>query len=136
MLDTDLAVVAKERPGHELAVAAELIGDVRGKRALILDDMVVTGRTLAAAADALHAAGAAEVRVCATHAAVTSEGLETLARSSLAEIVVTDTVALDQVQLPANVTVLGVSDLLAETIRAVFEGRSVSAIFAGQNELF
>jgi ribose-phosphate pyrophosphokinase len=136
MLDTDLAVVAKERPGHELAVAAELIGDVRGKRALILDDMVVTGRTLAASADALHAAGAAEVRVCATHAAVTSEGLETLARSSLAEIVVTDTVALDRVQLPTNVTVLGVSDLLAETIRAVFEGRSVSAIFAGQNEPF
>lgn len=136
VLGADLAIVAKVRPTHEVAIAAEVIGDVEGKIALLGDDMIVTGRTLAAAADALRRSGAADVHAFATHALFDASGLEELGRSDLSEIVVTDTVALDRAALPPNLKVITVSSLLAETIRNVFEERSVSAIFAGENELF
>ena len=136
MLDATLAIVTKVRPGHEQAVAAEVIGDVRGKRVVIGDDMIVSGGTLAAAATALLEAGAQDVRAFATHALLTPDAPDILARAPLAEIAVTDTVALDGVALPPHLVVVTVAGLLADTIRAVFESRSVSAVFAGENELF
>jgi ribose-phosphate pyrophosphokinase len=136
MLDADLAVVAKVRPAHEVAVAVEVIGDVEGKIALVGDDMIVTGGTLAAAAGALRQSGARDVRAFVTHGLFDADGLERLGRSDLSEIVVTDTVALNQEALPTNVKVISVAELLAGTIRNVFEERSVSATFAGENELF
>lgn len=136
MLKADFAIVTKVRPAHERAIVAEVIGDVRDKIALLGDDMVVTGGTLVAATDALLRAGAREVRAFATHALWTPGALEGLGRSQLAEIAVTDTVALDPKALPPNVHVLGVGDLLGDSIRNVFRDRSVSALFAGENELF
>ena len=136
MLGSGFAIVTKVRPEHERARAAEVIGDVRGKTAILGDDMIVTGGTIAAGAAALRAAGAADVRAFATHALFTPEGLEQLAASNLSEIVVTDTVALDPASLPDNVRVITVSDLLADSIRSVFAHGSVSGLFAGQNELF
>lgn len=136
MLEADFAIVTKVRPAHERAVAAEVIGDVEGKAALLGDDMIVTGGTLVAAADALYRNGATEVRAFATHALFAPDSLEALGRSNLSEIVVTDTVAIEDAALPANLKVITVADLLADTIRSVFSDRSVSAIFAGENELF
>ncbi len=136
MLNADFAIVTKVRPAHEVAVPAEVIGDVAGKIALVGDDMIVTGGTLAGAAAALRQSGAGEVHAYATHALFTPGGLDELARSELSEIVVTDTVALEGLTLPPMVKVITVSELLAQTIRNVFEERSVSAIFAGENELF
>jgi ribose-phosphate pyrophosphokinase len=136
MLDADFAVVTKVRPAHEVAVAAEVIGDVEGKVALVGDDMIVTGRTLVAAAEALRRAGAVEVLAFATHALFDGSSFEELGRAGIRELVVTDTVALEQSALPSNVSVVSVAALLAETIRNVFDERSVSAIFADENELF
>jgi ribose-phosphate pyrophosphokinase len=136
MLDADLAVANKTRPQHEVATVTEVIGDVRGKIALIGDDMIVTGGTILAASEALFAAGASEVRTFATHPLFTPRALAALAASEIAEIVVTDTVAIDASNQAQKLTVLSVSGLLAETIRNVFEDTSVSAIFAGENELF
>jgi ribose-phosphate pyrophosphokinase len=115
MLGADLAVANKTRPQHELATVTQVIGDVRDKVALIGDDMIVTGGTMLAASEALRAAGATEVRAFATHPLFTAQALDALAASEIAEIAVTDT---------------------ARTIRNVFEDTSVSAIFAGENELF
>jgi ribose-phosphate pyrophosphokinase len=134
MLDAGFAIVTKVRPQHERAVAAEVIGDVRGKHAVIGDDMIVSGGTLAAAAEALAAAGALDVRAFATHALFSEGARETLAAAPLEEIAVTDTVA--PAALPERTSVVSVADLLADTIRAVFLGTSVSALFAGENELF
>jgi ribose-phosphate pyrophosphokinase len=135
MLGADFALVTKTRPAHDLATAAEVVGDVRGKTVLLGDDMIVTGGTLVTAADALLAAGAVEIRAFATHGLFSEAALERLLASEIAEIAVTDSVAL-----PAGVrhelTILGVADVLAETIRNVASGRSVSAVFAGMNELF
>jgi ribose-phosphate pyrophosphokinase len=136
MLGSELAVADKTRPRPEVAAVTQVIGDVRGKIALIGDDMIVTGGTLLAATEALRAAGAQDVRAFATHPLFVPGALETLAASDLAEVAVTDTVAIDPPEHVAKLTVLTVSGLLAETIRHVFEDSSVSEIFAGENELF
>jgi ribose-phosphate pyrophosphokinase len=136
MLDASFAIVTKERPTHELAVAAEVIGEVRGKHAVVGDDMIVSGGTLAAAVVALLEAGAQDVRAFATHALFTPGAAETLGESGLDELVVTDTVALPGSLEPAGTRIVSVAGLLADTIRAVFQNTSVSALFAGENELF
>jgi ribose-phosphate pyrophosphokinase len=136
MLDAEFAVVTKVRPAHERAVAAEVIGDVDGKVALLGDDMIVTGGTLAAAAAALRRRGARDVRAFATHALFAPNAIELLEGSELSEIVVTDSVERERQTQPTKVKTLTIAELLADTVRNVFADRSVSAIFAGENELF
>jgi ribose-phosphate pyrophosphokinase len=98
--------------------------------------MIVTGGTLIAAADALKKAGAVSVHVFATHGHFAGNAMKKLAGADLAEIVVTDTVPIDPLNEPDTSTVLPISGLLAETILSVFTDSSVSAIFAGENQLF
>jgi ribose-phosphate pyrophosphokinase len=136
MLDADLAIMNKVRPEHDTAEVSEVIGRVRGKIAILSDDMIVTGGTLIAGAEALLAAGATEVYACATHGLFPGNAFEKIAASDLKTVTVTNTVPLDPVNRPANIDVLPVSRLLAETIMNVFGDESVSAIFAGENQLF
>jgi ribose-phosphate pyrophosphokinase len=135
MLDSDLAILNKTRPAHDVAAVTEVIGRVRGKIAVMSDDIVVTGNTLIAGAEALLEAGATEVYACATHGLFPGEALEKLASSRLREIAVTDTVPIP-LDRPDNIEVLRVGGLLAETIRNVFLGESVSGLFPGGNQLF
>jgi ribose-phosphate pyrophosphokinase len=136
MLDADLAIMNKTRPAHDVAAVTEVIGHVDGKIAVMTDDLIVTGGTLIAGSRALLEAGATEVYACATHGLFPDPALEKLGRSELVEVTVTDTVPMNPLKKPANVEVLPVSGLLAETIQNVFSGESVSAIFAGENQLF
>jgi ribose-phosphate pyrophosphokinase len=131
LLDCDVAIASKARPRPEVAEAGELIGDVRGKLAVIVDDMVVTGGTLLAATAALLDGGASEVLACATHALFVGDALEQLLAGELSELVVTDTVPLERGEAP-KLTVLSIAPLLAQTIENVFAGASVSELFAGQ----
>jgi ribose-phosphate pyrophosphokinase len=133
-LGADIALVTKTRPTHDVAEVAEVVGDVRGKAAVMGDDMIVTGGTLISATEALLAAGAREVHAFATHALFAGGALDRLQASELSEIAVTDTVRVPR-QGHSKLTVLSVADVLAETIANVFADRSVSAQFAGQ-ELF
>jgi len=136
MLDGDLAIMNKARPEHDTAEVTEVIGDVRGKVAILSDDMILTGGTLIAGAAALKAAGATEVYACATHGLFSGNAFERIADSELTRVTVTNTCAIDPIMRPANVDVLPVSGLLAETIMNIFADDSVSAIFAGENQLF
>jgi ribose-phosphate pyrophosphokinase len=136
MLEADLAIMNKTRPEHDVAAVTEVIGHVHGKVAVMTDDLIVTGGTLVAGAVALKAAGATEVYACATHGLFPDVAAEKLGASELTEITVTDTVPINPITKPANLQVLPVSGLLAETIQNVFSGESVSAIFAGENQLF
>ena len=136
MLEADLAIMNKVRPEHDTAEVTEVIGDVRGKIALLSDDMIVTGGTLIAGAMALREAGATEVYACATHGLFPGNAFEKIAASELTKVTVTDTVPIDPVNRPEKIDVLPVSGLLAETIMNVFGDESVSAIFAGENQLF
>ncbi len=136
MLEAELAILNKTRPEHDQAAVTEVIGDVGGKIAIMTDDMIVTGGTLIAGADALLEAGAREVYACATHGLFPGHAFEKLAASRITQITVTNTVPVDPINRPEKIDVLPVSGLLAETIMNVFADDSVSAIFAGENQLF
>jgi ribose-phosphate pyrophosphokinase len=136
MIDAEFAIMHKQRFSGDSVAVTEVTGKVRGKTAIIGDDVTTTGGTLIAGAEALMAHGAKEVYVFVTHALLSPDGLERLASAGLAGIVVTDTVPVDPMAKPDNMTVLTVAPLLAETIMNVFADDSVSAIFGGENQLF
>jgi ribose-phosphate pyrophosphokinase len=136
MIGGDLVVLNKERPDHNVARVSTVIGEVEGKVAVMTDDIVDTAGTLVAGAVALKEAGATKVFGCATHGLFNGPALERIAESEIDKLVVTDTVPVDPLTKPDNVEVLSVAGILAETIRNVFADDSVSAIFAGENQLF
>ena len=136
MIGGGLVVLNKERPGHNQAKVVGVIGDVDGKVAVMTDDIIDTAGTLCAGAEALREAGATRVIACATHALFNDPALARIGGSAFEKVVVTDTVPVDELSKPANIEVLSISGLLAETIQNVFSDDSVSAIFAGENQLF
>ena len=136
MIEADFAIMHKTRAAHDVVAVTEVTGRVRGKIAIIGDDITTTGGTLIAGAQALREHGATDVWVFVTHALISKEGLQKLNEAGFAGIVVTDTVPIDPITKPDNMTVLTVAPLLAETIMNVFADDSVSAIFGGENQLF
>jgi ribose-phosphate pyrophosphokinase len=136
MIGGDLVILNKVRPAHNVAKVTTVIGDVEGKVAVMTDDVVDTAGTLVAGAAALKDAGATKVYACATHGLFNGPALERIAGSEIDRLVVTDTVPVNPVTKPDNVEVLSIAGILAETIQNVFADDSVSAIFAGENQLF
>ena len=136
MLEADFAVMHKTRTAHDQVEMTEVTGRVKDKICIVGDDVTTTGGTLIQGAQALKKHGASEVWLSVTHALLNDDGLERLGQADVAGIVVTDTVPIDPIKKPANMTVLTVGPLLAETIMNVFEDDSVSAIFGGENQLF
>jgi len=114
----------------------EITGRVRGKKAILGDDVIMTGGTVLANVRALRDHGAEEVWVFATHGLFCDGAIAKFETPDIAGIVVTDTVPIDPLTKPDNMTVLPVAPLLAETIMNVFADDSVSAIFGGENQLF
>jgi ribose-phosphate pyrophosphokinase len=137
-LDAGVAYMSKTRPDHDVAEVTEVIGRerVRGKAAILSDDLIVTGTTLVSGARALLEAGATEVYACATHGLFPDDALQGLVESELIEVAVTDTVPQNPLATPDKIRVLTVSGLLADTVHNVFAGESVSEIFHGENQLF
>jgi ribose-phosphate pyrophosphokinase len=136
MIEGTFAIMHKTRPERDLAEVTEITGRVRDKIAILGDDVIMTGGTLLANVAALREHGVREVWVFATHGLFSGGALERFKDSDIAGIVVTDTVPIDPLNRPGNLTVLPVSGLLAETIMNVFADDSVSAIFGGENQLF
>ena len=138
MIEASFAIIHKTRPAQEQVEITEVTGRVRGKKAIIGDDSSMTGGTLIAGAKALREHGAEEVNVFVTHALFSDEGLDAIddPNSGISRLVVTDTVPLNALRQPKNMTVLSVSALLAEAIMNVFADESVSGIFGGENQLF
>jgi ribose-phosphate pyrophosphokinase len=136
MIGGDLVILNKVRPAHNEAKVKTVIGDVEGRIAVMTDDVIDTAGTLVAGAEALKEAGALKVYACATHGLFNGPALERIAGSKIDKLVVTDTVPIDVLTKPDNVEVLSVAGILAETIHNVFSEDSVSAIFAGENQLF
>ncbi len=138
MLDASLAIISKDRPTHSVAEVIDVIcaEKVRGRVAIISDDMIDTAGTLCAGAEAVKRAGAARVIACATHPIFSPPALERITNSVLDQVVVSDTVPVDPVPRPQKVTVLPADGILAQTIDNIFREGSVSEIFGGENQLF
>ncbi|MBA2256331.1 MAG: ribose-phosphate pyrophosphokinase [Thermoleophilaceae bacterium] len=128
-------LLEKERPAQEVAEIGYVIGDVKGKVAVIVDDIIDTGGTLAAAAQTVLDEGAREVYAVATHGIFSGNAFDTLAAAPLSGIVVTDTVPLRD-GAPESIRVLTSADILTDSVRRIFTDDSVSEIFAGENQLF
>ena len=128
-LRAPLAIIAKQRPRPDVAEVLEMVGDVRGKVAVIFDDMISTGGTIVEAANVVKERGAIEVRACATHAVFADGAVDALTSSALNELVVTDTVPIPGGQHSKKIKVVSVAPLLAEAIRRIHENRSVSELF-------
>lgn len=134
-IGAELAILNKERPAQQVAEIGYVIGDVKGKTAVLVDDMIDTAGTLKAAAETVLSEGAERVYAAATHPVFSGNAYENLANSSFEEIVVTDTIPLSP-GAPQNVRVLSCADLLTDSIRRIFTDDSVSEVFGGENQLF
>jgi ribose-phosphate pyrophosphokinase len=131
----ELAILNKERPAQQVAEIGYVIGDVKDKTAILVDDMIDTAGTLKAAAETVLGEGAARVYAAATHGIFSGDAYENLASSGFERIVVTDTLPIRQPK-PDNITVIPCADLLTDSIRRIFTDDSVSEVFRGENQLF
>src|SRR5690349_23184346 len=131
------AVMEKERPAQQVAEIGYVVGEVEGKTAVLVDDMIDTAGTLCAAAETVRDEGAARVIAAATHGVFSGPAYERLAyeKSGIEKIVVTDTIPL-RPGAPDNIKVLSTAGTFADSIRRIFTDDSVSEIFAGENQLF
>jgi ribose-phosphate pyrophosphokinase len=129
------AFVTKSRPEHNIAEAGYVVGEVEGRAAILVDDMIDTAGTLVEAARVLREAGAARVFATATHGVFSGPAFDRLAGPEIEEIVVTDTIPLPR-EAPDKIKTLSVADILARSIRSIFTDGSVSELFAGENQLF
>jgi ribose-phosphate pyrophosphokinase len=136
MLDAELALITKERPEQQHAEVTNVIGRVRGRACILIDDMIDTAGTLCAGGRALLDQGATRVFACATHAVFSGPALENLRDSDFEKVVVTDTIPINPIHRPDKVEVLSVASILADTILNVFNDDSVSGLFHGGNQLF
>jgi ribose-phosphate pyrophosphokinase len=131
----DLAIMIKDRPAHQVAEIGYVIGNVRGKNAIIMDDIIDTAGTLCAATTTLLEQGVKSVYAAATHGVFSGPAFENIAGAPLEQVVVTDTIPLRR-GAPEQVRQLPCADLLTDSIRRIFTDGSVSEVFAGENQLF
>jgi ribose-phosphate pyrophosphokinase len=134
-LGAELAILDKERPAQQVAEIGYVIGDVKGRTAVLVDDMIDTAGTLRAAAQTVLDEGASRVYAAATHAILSGNAYENLAASGFEQIVVTDTIPI-RTGAPDNLRVLSCAELLTDSIRRIFTDDSVSEVFGGENQLF
>jgi ribose-phosphate pyrophosphokinase len=130
-LDATLAIIDKRREGPNESQVMNIIGNVKGKRVIILDDMIDTAGPMVQAAAALEAEGATEVFACCSHAVLSGPAIDRIDSSNLKEIIVTDTIPLHEraKACKKTITVLPVSGFLSEAVRRIYYNDSVSSLF-------
>ena len=130
-MDSALAIVDKRRVEMDITEVMHVIGDVRGRSALILDDIIDTAGTLCKTADALVEAGASSVYACATHAVLSGPAVERIAKSKIEQVIVTNTIPLSAAaQKEPKIVVRSIGGLIARAIQSIHEETSVSSLFA------
>jgi ribose-phosphate pyrophosphokinase len=129
-LKSPIAIIAKRRPEPNTVEIMEIIGDVRGKVCIMVDDMIDTGGTIAEGAAALAERGAAEVHACCTHPVLSGKAVERLDCSPLRTVVVTNTIPLSEQKTSPKIKVLSVAPMLADAILRIHQDNSVSEMFS------
>jgi ribose-phosphate pyrophosphokinase len=130
------AIVNKMRDRPDQSEVTHVIGEVEGKRAIMIDDVIATGGTVINAAERLVAEGATEVYAAATHGEFSGEAYRKIEDSLIREVVVTDTLPLKEGEPRSKIRTLTIAPILASTIKNVFTDASVSEVFMGENQLF
>ncbi len=129
-LGTTLAIIDKRRPKANIAEIMNIIGDVEGKTAIMIDDLIDTAGTITQGAKALREAGAKDVMACCSHAVFSRPAVERIAESVLSEVIVTNSIPLSEEAAQLDkIKVLSIASLLAEAIRRIYEELSVSVLF-------
>jgi ribose-phosphate pyrophosphokinase len=132
-LDAPLAIIEKRRQGNlDKAELLNVIGDVRGKRAIIVDDEIDTASTLIEVVRALEREGVEEMYACATHGVLSDPAVDRIRHSAVREVVVTDTVPLPAAKRLAKITTISVAPLIGEAIKRIHRGESVGALFSSE----
>ena len=132
-LEAPLAIIDKRRPEPNVVEVMNIIGDVKGRTAILVDDIIDTAGTISLAAGALLEAGAKEIYACCTHPVLSGPAVERLEAAPLKEIVVTDTIPLRQEQKSDKIKVLSVAPLMGEAIKRINEQKSLSKLFEPHN---
>jgi ribose-phosphate pyrophosphokinase len=129
-LNASIAIIDKRREKANVSKVMHVIGDVKGKTAILLDDMIDTGGTIVQAAEAIMETGAKAVYACCTHPVLSGSAIERIKNSPLVEMVVTNTIPLSDIALKSkNIKVLDVSPILGEAIKRIHSDASVSSLF-------
>ena len=128
-LHAPIAIIDKRRPKANVAEVMNIIGDVKGKVAVLIDDMIDTAGTITLAAQAIKDAGALEVYACCTHPVLSGPALDRLNASVIKEVVVTDSIQVPEEKTGGKIVQVSVDQLMAEAIRRIHENRSVSPLF-------
>jgi ribose-phosphate pyrophosphokinase len=129
-LGAGLAIIDKRRPAPNVSEVMNIVGDVKGKKAVIVDDIIDTAGTLTQAAAAIKAAGASSVAACASHAVFSGKAVQRITDSPLEQVVVTNTIPLSEAgQACQKVRVKSVGRLLGEAIKRIHHGDSISSLF-------
>ena len=135
LLDAPLAIIEKRRVGNlDRAELLNVIGQVRGKRAVIVDDEIDTAGTLTETVRALEREGVTEIYACATHGILSGPAIERISEANVREVVVTDTVPLPPAKRLAKITTLSIAPLIGEGIKRIHRGESVGALFSSEVE--
>jgi ribose-phosphate pyrophosphokinase len=136
LLDAPLAIIEKRRVGNlDRAELMNVIGDVKGKRAIIVDDEIDTAGTLVEIVRALEREGVTEIYACATHGVLSEPAVDRIRDSSLREVVLTDSVPLPERKRLPKITTLSVAPLIGEAIKRIHRGESVGALFSSEVSL-
>ena len=134
LLDTNIAIIDKRRPGHGVSEVLNIIGKIKDKNAVIVDDIIDTGGTISGAAKALKEKGAREIYITATHPVFSGSAVERLGDKSINRVIVTNTIQLPDEKKSDKLKVISLAQLLAEAIKRIYDGEPMGVLFDGLHD--
>ena len=131
ILNTNIAIIDKRRPEHGVAEIMNVIGDVKDKHAILVDDIIDSAGTITSAAKALKEKGAKDIYLAATHPLFSGPAVERLQDKSIKEVIVTNTIQLPKDNIFTTLKIISLAQILAESIKRIYEGEPMGVIFDG-----
>ena len=128
-LNIPIAIIDKRRPKANVSEVMNIIGDIEGKKVILVDDMIDTAGTITNAANALRERGAIEVDACCTHGVLSGPALKRIEESAITELLILDTIEMPEEKLIDKIKVVSVADVFADAINFVHKGESISSLF-------
>ena len=135
LLDCPMAIIDKRRPGHNKAEVVNVIGEVKDMNCILIDDMIDTGGTIAAGADALMKQGAKSVYIVATHGVLSGKAVEKLEKCGAKEVLLTDTIPIPKEKMIDKIKILSITELMAHVIQRIHDHKSLGELFSWEEKV-